>query len=174
MNQRIIIILIGAVTLLSAILVNLATDAIPEAWQPHQWLAWPLAILITGVGIWLSLRHAQLETSWTQLSEDDIRNQCNHKTMRQLVRTFWIDGVLKHSLYKEVLIRLNIQERPSAVDNRPWELILQQPGQPDHTIRRIHHRSLRPNEPTAAYPGRTRQWQNHHDVGISRRPAQAF
>ncbi len=69
-----------------------------------------------------------------RLDPSDARNQRNHKAMRQLVRTFWVDGVLKHSLYKEVLIRLNVEEKPDAVDNRPWDLILQQPGQPDNKI----------------------------------------
>lgn len=59
-----------------------------------------------------------------RLDPADARNQRNHKVMRQLVRSFWIDGVLKSSLDNEVLIRLNIEKRPDAVDNRPWDLIL--------------------------------------------------
>lgn len=50
-----------------------------------------------------------------RLDPADARNQRNHKVMRQLVRTFWIDGVLKSSLYNEVLIRLNMEKRPM-----PW------------------------------------------------------
>ena len=69
-----------------------------------------------------------------RLDPTDARNQRNHKMLRQMVRSFWVDGVLKHSLYKEVLIRLNLEEHPDAVDNRPWDLILQQPGQPDYNL----------------------------------------
>ena len=67
-------------------------------------------------------------------SSEEVRNQRNHQVMRQLVRKFWIDGVLKSSLYNEVLIRLNLEERPDAVDNRPWDLILKQTGEPDYSI----------------------------------------
>ncbi|MEM7132069.1 MAG: NACHT domain-containing protein [Chloroflexota bacterium] len=54
--------------------------------------------------------------------------------MRQMVRKFWIDGVLKSSLHNEILIRLNLEECPEAVDNRPWDLILQKPGQPEYSL----------------------------------------
>lgn len=63
-----------------------------------------------------------------RLDPADVRNQRNHAALRHMVRTFWIDGVLKHSLYNEVLVRLDLAERPNAVDNRPWDLILQRPG----------------------------------------------
>lgn len=67
-------------------------------------------------------------------SSEEARNRRNHQVMRQLVRSFWIDGVLKSSLYNEVLIRLNLEEKPDAVDNRLWDLILKQPGEPDYSI----------------------------------------
>lgn len=69
-----------------------------------------------------------------RLDPKDAKNQRNHAAMRKLVRKFWIDGVLKSSLYNEVLIRLNLAEQPKAVDNRPWDLILQQPGKPNYDI----------------------------------------
>ncbi len=69
-----------------------------------------------------------------RLDPKDAKNQRNHAVMRQLVRKFWIDGVLKSSLYNEVLIRLNLTEQPKAVENRPWDLILQQPGKPNYEI----------------------------------------
>jgi DNA polymerase III delta prime subunit len=69
-----------------------------------------------------------------RLDPADARNQRNHKALRHLVRSFWIDGVLKHSLYREVLIRLSMKEHPNAVDNRPWDLILQQPDQPNIAV----------------------------------------
>lgn len=69
-----------------------------------------------------------------RLDPADARNQRNHKAMRQLVKSFWIDGVLKHSLYREVLIRLNVKEKSDAVDNRHWELILQQPEQTNYSL----------------------------------------
>ena len=69
-----------------------------------------------------------------RIDRDDARNQRNHGVLRQAVRRFWIDGVLKSSLYKEMLIRLGLESNPDAVDNRPWDLVLQQPDQPDRAI----------------------------------------
>lgn len=69
-----------------------------------------------------------------RLDPADVRNQRNHRALRQLVKSFWIDGVLKHSLYNEVLIRLNLQEQPDRVDNRPWNLIQRQPGEADRLL----------------------------------------
>ncbi|MEZ4714403.1 MAG: NACHT domain-containing protein [Caldilineaceae bacterium] len=83
------------------------------------------SIIITG-------DHSQVINQ--RLDPTDARNQRNHAIMRQLVRSFWIDGVLRHSLYNEILLRLNLEERPDAVDNRPWDLVLRQPGQPDNTL----------------------------------------
>ncbi|MEM7129824.1 MAG: hypothetical protein AAF702_26055 [Chloroflexota bacterium] len=65
-----------------------------------------------------------------RITRTDARNQRNHAVLRQV----WIDGVLKSSLYNEMLIRLGLESNPDAVDNRPWDLILQQPNQPDRTI----------------------------------------
>lgn len=42
------------------------------------------------------------------------------------MRRFWVDGVLKGSLYNEVRIRLGLDAHPEAVDNRPWNLTLHQ------------------------------------------------
>jgi len=61
------------------------------------------------------------------------REQRNHAALRDAVRVFWVDGVLKNSLYNELLIRLDLDQQPGAV-NRPWNLIQQQPNQPDRTI----------------------------------------
>jgi len=68
------------------------------------------------------------------LDPDALRDQRNLAALRKTVSRFWIDGVLKHSLYNEVLIRLGLDARPQAVDNRPWKLALQQSGQPDAVI----------------------------------------
>ncbi len=61
-----------------------------------------------------------------RLDATELLNQRKHIFLSQTVRRFWIDGVLKHSLYNEVLIRLGLDARPEAVNNRPWKLSLQQ------------------------------------------------
>jgi hypothetical protein len=70
----------------------------------------------------------------SRLNPNDIRNQRNHAMLRQRVRSFWIDGVLRHSLYSEVLIQHNLKDRSDLVDNRPWNLILQRPDMADEAL----------------------------------------
>jgi transcriptional regulator with XRE-family HTH domain/DNA polymerase III delta prime subunit len=61
-----------------------------------------------------------------------MRNQ-NRQRMLQKIRAFWITGVLEQSLHGAALIILGLHEQPDAVVN-PWELVLQQPEQPDHLL----------------------------------------
>ncbi|MEZ4730214.1 MAG: NACHT domain-containing protein [Caldilineaceae bacterium] len=64
----------------------------------------------------------------------DIRNQRYHTILRQSVRRFWIEGVLKSSLCNEILLRLDLEDRSATVDSRPWNLILQHANQPEWAI----------------------------------------
>jgi eukaryotic-like serine/threonine-protein kinase len=50
----------------------------------------------------------------------------NRRAMIQKVRTIWIDGVLKKSLFHEVRIPLGLSERPDAVD-RPLVSLVMRP-----------------------------------------------
>jgi len=59
-------------------------------------------------------------------SETELRDQNNRRTLRQMVKTFWIEGVLAHSLNHEAAIRLNIADLSTLVENRPWQLLPQQ------------------------------------------------
>ena len=77
----------------------------------------------------------QINVSVNQpLSREEQQNRKNLSVMRQAVRKFWIEGVLDKSLYNEALIRLNMAERAGAVDNRPWNLVVQQPGEASHML----------------------------------------
>lgn len=58
----------------------------------------------------------------------------NRQALLQKVREFWVEGVLEKSLYKEVLIELGMQTQFSAVDNNPWDTIIQQTGKPDRKL----------------------------------------
>lgn len=69
-----------------------------------------------------------------RIDYDDARNMRNHAVLRQAVYQFWVQGVLHHSLYHEVQLRLRVNVRPDAVDNEPWGLILRQPGVPDRAL----------------------------------------
>jgi MFS family permease/DNA polymerase III delta prime subunit len=54
----------------------------------------------------------------------------NRSAMLRKVRTIWIDGLLKHSLYHETLIALGLHERPDAVA-RPLDVLVQRPNHPN-------------------------------------------
>ncbi|HEY86324.1 MAG TPA: ATP-binding protein [Chloroflexi bacterium] len=58
----------------------------------------------------------------------------NREAMLKLVRDFWVKGVLEQSLYNEALIELGLEERQEAVDNRPRDMVLQTPQQPDRVL----------------------------------------
>ena len=57
------------------------------------------------------------------LSETDIQDQKNRRVLRQMVKEYWIEGLLDHSLDHEAAIRLGISDKSSLVDNRPWRVI---------------------------------------------------
>lgn len=59
--------------------------------------------------------------------------QRNRENLLNQVQTAWIDGVLKQSIHSEV-IKLGLSYRPEAVGQRPWQLVLQQAGQPDKPV----------------------------------------
>src|SRR5215470_594743 len=53
------------------------------------------------------------------LSERPTQGDENRKTMMKRVETFWISGVLNHSLSQGSLIHLYVQDQPDALLN-PW------------------------------------------------------
>jgi len=62
-------------------------------------------------------------------SEAELRDQNNRHTLRQMVRKFWIEGVLEHSLNHEAALQLNLSDRSNLVENRLWKLLPQQVGE---------------------------------------------
>jgi len=69
----------------------------------------------------------------TRLDPADAISLRNHSVLRDAVRVFWVDGVLKNSLDNELLNRPDFYHQPDAV-KRPWNLITQQPNQPERAI----------------------------------------
>jgi hypothetical protein len=55
------LVLIGVVGGLATILANIATQAIPEAWKPYLWVAWPLFGACVAAGIVLAIRQRRTE-----------------------------------------------------------------------------------------------------------------
>ena len=61
------------------------------------------------------------------------KEEQNRQRMFNRVRTTWIQGVLQHSLYQEVLVTLGLLEQPSALVN-PWRFTVQETNVPPHTV----------------------------------------
>lgn len=53
-------------------------------------------------------------------------SQRNRQILLRKVRSFWIEGVLNHSLHGATLLALGLTKQPDAVAN-PWQLVFQQP-----------------------------------------------
>jgi energy-coupling factor transporter ATP-binding protein EcfA2 len=70
---------------------------------------------LLGMGAWFGhRREAQPPTSSaTHIASD-------RQEMVRRVRSIWIDGVLKHSLYHEVLLQVRMEKRPGAT---PWGMV---------------------------------------------------
>jgi DNA polymerase III delta prime subunit len=60
-------------------------------------------------------------------------DQRNRLRMLKNVRSNWIDGVLKQSLYQIGRIELGLQTKPDAVV-RPWKAVVQTPDQPTFAV----------------------------------------
>jgi hypothetical protein len=56
-------------------------------------------------------------------AQRDLRNR---RSMLELVKNTWVKGVLKKSLYHEMMLDLGLEERPGEVQ-RPWDMTLHMP-----------------------------------------------
>jgi hypothetical protein len=108
------VVLVGVLAFLGAVLVNIATSQLPPGLQPYLWLAWPLALLVTGASIWVAYRQSRNGGSNVTLSNS--LNQRNYRALRTKVKTIWIEGLLKQSLAKQVRLVVGLDVQPDAVD----------------------------------------------------------
>jgi len=66
-------------------------------------------------------------------STEQQRAQRNRRAMLELVKNFWVKGVLKQSLHGAAMIELGLEERADAVE-RPWDMVLQTPDRPNRPL----------------------------------------
>ncbi|MFJ5987101.1 NACHT domain-containing protein [Lentzea sp. NPDC092896] len=118
-----LIVATNLVAALAAIATNVATERMPEKWQPHLWLAWPLLGLLVVSGVWLAI---SLHRAGTPREVTPERAAYNRERMLAHVRTRWIDGVLARSVYRQTLVDLGLEDRPEALV-RPWDVLLDTP-----------------------------------------------
>ena len=56
-------------------------------------------------------------------NQEELRHQRDRLAMLNMVRDFWVAGVLEKSLYQTTLIKLALEIRNDAVDNQQWQSI---------------------------------------------------
>ena len=85
---------------------------------------------IVAYGLWAWQRE---HTQERPADADAIQTARSRRAMLMKVRIMWIDNMLTHSLYQEVLLALGLSERATAVQ-RPLDLLVRQPDQPDQPL----------------------------------------
>jgi hypothetical protein len=150
MKRKVLLAIVASqvVAVLVAITMNVATGVIPASWHPYLWIAWPVLGVLVTVGVVLAVA-----TSREGGGEADRisaqRAEYSRRSMVSAVREMWIDGVLAHSVHRQVLIELGMEYRPDMLRD-PWDLLVERPGQqarplePDTTVTDVlqQHRGL--------------------------------
>ncbi|GAA3053809.1 NACHT domain-containing protein [Actinokineospora globicatena] len=101
---------------LSAVLgvsTNVAASVLPEGWRPYLWIAWPLSAVLIAVIIVVERRRAPERSTG-----GDSRQA--RRVLLGRVRRYWVDGVLRRSLYQEARLELGLAV--NELRNHPWEL----------------------------------------------------
>ncbi len=89
-----------------------------------------------GVRIRASLPRANVPAP--ELTGSGRLNDQNRQRMIARVRTIWIEGVLRQSLYLETRIALGLHEQPDAVA-KPWSLLLEGVNEAPHPLSQGTH-----------------------------------
>src|SRR5574341_770020 len=128
-----ILLLIVAVEVLAtliAVVTNVATGALPDAWHPYLWLAWPVLVVLVIVGLLVAVQlHRAGEQSGTRTAAiSRERADYSRTQMLKQVRELWIENVLDHSLYHQTTVELGLERRPDML-TRPWDVVIERPDQ---------------------------------------------
>ena len=93
------------------------------------------AMVKDDLAAWQARRIRDQRTEMAQRRPSPGRDveQSQLEILRRKVEQFWVDGVLKHSLYDEVLIDLGTEATTEAIDH-PWATVLELP---DHSTREL-------------------------------------
>jgi hypothetical protein len=65
---------------------------------------------------------------------EDARRLRNRQVMVEKVYDFWVKGVLQDSLYENVLIALNLEDKARTVTHRRWDTVVHQPEREDSLL----------------------------------------
>jgi hypothetical protein len=100
---------------------NVGTNALPESWKPHLWLAWPVFVVLLVVTVVFEVRREGAETA-TQTVPRRSR-----EVLLDRSRRFWIEGVLHRSLYAESPVELGLTATVDVA--HPWNVyVAEGPG----------------------------------------------
>ena len=69
------------------------------------------------------------------IGPDAQRARRNRRAMLELVKNFWVKGVLEQSLHGAAMIELGLEQRADAVEH-PWDMVLQTPDRPNRPLPR--------------------------------------
>jgi DNA polymerase III delta prime subunit len=127
------LLLFALLVLINGLLGNVIATWLEPLLKPYKWYIIALFFVVAALLIGYELRDKLLGTSGEENSppESEARNR---QAMVEKVRAQWIEGVLKHSLYREVLIAVGLEERPDAVV-RPLDVLVRTPDKPDRSLR---------------------------------------
>jgi len=90
----------------------------------------PLLAFLTGVAAFLgsfAVSDAPI-TSTPEYHPTPAQRERNRRAMLEMVKTFWVKGVLEQSVHGAVVFELGLQERADLVAH-PWDIVLQTSGQ---------------------------------------------
>ena len=88
------------------------------------------AALVSSLGGLLALLKARTakDPPVLKYSPTPEQRERNRRAMLDMVRRFWVEGVLEQSLHNAAMIELSMEERPGAVEH-PWDMVLQTDGE---------------------------------------------
>lgn len=128
-KRKVLLVIVASqlVAALVAITINVATGVIPASWHPYLWISWPVLGALVVAGIMLAAALSR-EGGGAAGPVSAQRAEYSHRSMLGAVRKIWIDGVLAHTVHRQVMIELGMEYRPDMLRD-PWDLLLERPGQ---------------------------------------------
>lgn len=96
---------------------NIATSAVPQAWQPYQWIAWPVLVCLIIAAVLLEVRR----TDSGRADSTSAPSAHSRRVLLRRVHSHWIKGVLERSFYQQVRLELGIQTTVNSI--HPWDVV---------------------------------------------------
>jgi hypothetical protein len=103
-----------------SIVTKIATSALPSAWSPYLWLAWPVVAVLLGATAVIEVRRAQGDRG-----EDGADSPRARVVLLDRVHRYWVRGVLEQSLYQEARIELGMTVTVDVP--HPWDVVMASP-----------------------------------------------